>query len=106
MNRNELMNRFIANGGTKEEFEAGRRAAMMQAASRKARYEKAARADHKERMFQLMEKGYSEFEAREVLRLEAFEALESAHIIRNHQKIVRSRIPAIGLHEMAPIVTF
>lgn len=101
MNSKDLFNRFLDNGGTREEFIKGRRNALMQAKKRSEQYEKAARAERKERIFELMQKGYTRIEAEEVLRMEAFEALESAHLIPLHSKVKRERIPRIGLAERA-----
>lgn len=69
-----LFNRFLENGGTAEEFWAGRHAAMQQNAARVENHKKAAEVARRERMAHLMERGYSEFEAKEKIRLEAFEA--------------------------------
>ena len=69
-----LLSRFLENGGTAEEFWAGRHAAMQQNAARVENHKKAAEEARRERMAHLMERGYSEFEAKEKIRLEAFEA--------------------------------
>ena len=69
-----LLSRFLENGGTAEEFWAGRANAMKQNAARSNTHKKDAEVARHERIVHLMERGYSEFEAKEKIRLEAFEA--------------------------------
>lgn len=91
-----LFNRFLENGGTKEEFLAGRRAALAEAEARIRKYTKEAAANRRERIEHLVERGYSRFEAEEKLRLEEYEA-HDAMGGNPIKRIKRSRIPKVGL---------
>ena len=69
-----LYSQFLDNGGTTEEFWAGRIAALKQAEARRVEHAASEAANRRDRITDLMERGYSRFEAEEKLRLEALEA--------------------------------
>ena len=72
-----LFSQFLENGGTPNEFWEGRRAAMKQASARSNEHKVEAAAARRDRISDLMERGYSRFEAEEHLRLEALESHDS-----------------------------
>ena len=74
MDVKNLFSQFLENGGTPQEFWAGRTAALKQAAARSKSHAASEAADRRDRITDLMERGYSRFEAEEHLRLEALEA--------------------------------
>ncbi len=97
----ELFRNFIDNGGTKQEFWAGRRAALEAAAARSKKHAEAAKAIRKDCIEHLVERGYTRAEAIEKLRLEAYEA----HDAMGGNPLVRVKrypIPRVGLHIQAP----
>lgn len=96
----ELFRNFIDNGGTKQEFWAGRREALANMAALSKKHKKAARQADRERIEHLMERGYTHTEAKEQLRYEAYEA-HDAMCGNPRKRIKRSRIPKVGLHETA-----
>lgn len=94
-----LLNRFLENGGTQEEFWAGRRNALQQANNRSNRHKKIAAAARRDRISDLMEKGYNRFEAEEKLRLEEFEAIDASGINPAYKPCRRKHNSKFGLHE-------
>ena len=96
----ELFRNFIDNGGTKQEFWAGRRAALEAAAARSKKHAEAAKAIRKDRIEHLMERGYTRFEAEEQLRYESYEshdAMGGNPVVR----VKRYTIPQVGLRVSA-----
>ena len=69
--------RCLDNGATREEFWAGRKKALAEAAARSKKHAEAAEAAREERIEHLMERGYTRAEAIEKLRFEAYEAHDS-----------------------------
>lgn len=70
----KAFSRFLENGGTEEEFWTWRREALAKAEARRKAHADAVTNNNRERMAHLMERGYSEFEAKEKIRLEALGA--------------------------------
>lgn len=94
-----LYSQFLDNGGTTKEFIAGRRNALRQAAERNKRHLKDAALERNERIEHLMDLGYTLAEARERLRLEAFE-VHDAMGANPVKRVARTVVPQIGLNEM------
>ena len=97
----KAFSRCLDNGGTREEFWAGRRAALAEAAARSKKHAEAALAAKRERIEHLMERGYTRAKAEEQLRLEAYEA-HDAMGANPVVRIKRTPIPQVGLHIQAP----
>ena len=102
MNENvqKAFSQFLDNGGTREEFWAGRRATLAEAAARSKKYAEAASVARRERIEHLMERGYTRAEAEEQIRFEAYEA----HDAMGGNPVVRVKrypIPRVGLHIQA-----
>ena len=67
--------KFMENGGqSREEFWAGRKKALAEAAARSKKHAEAASVARRERIEHLMERGYTRAEAEEQIRFEAYEA--------------------------------
>ena len=93
--------KFMENGGqSREEFWAGRKQALAEAAARSKKHAEAALAAREERIAHLMQRG-SRAEAEEQLRLEAYEA-HDAMGANPVVRIKRTPIPQVGLHIQAP----
>ena len=93
-------NRCLDNGATREEFWAGRKKALAEAAARSKRHAEAAEAARRERIKHLMERGYTRAEAEEQIRFEAYEA----HDAMGGNPVVgvkRYSIQRVGLHIQA-----
>lgn len=101
MNTKNLFSRFLDNGGTPEEFWAGRALALRQAENRKNKHLKDAEAARREEIMDLMDRGYTRFEAEEKLRLEAFESIDSMGVNPHDRISRRERKARVGLIETA-----
>ena len=88
-----LFSQFLENGGTPEEFWAGRNAALKAAAARSNEHKAEAAAARRDRISDLMERGYSRFEAEEHLRLEALESHDSMGGNPPYRKIRKEPLP-------------
>lgn len=93
--------KFMENGGqSREEFWAGRRAALAEAAARSKRHAEAALHARRERIEHLMECGYTRAEAEEQFRFEAYEA-HDAMGANPVAMVKRYSIQRVGLHIQA-----
>lgn len=92
--------RCLDNGATREEFWAGRKKALAEAAARSRKHAEAAEAAKRERIEHLMERGYTRAEAEEQLRYESYEshdAMGGNPVVR----VKRYTIPQVGLRVSA-----
>ena len=97
-----LFSQFLENGGTPQEFWAGRAAALKQAEALRKSHAASEAADRRERITDLMDRGYSRFEAEEHLRLEALEAHDATGCNPAYRRIRKEPFP----RSRASVMTF